>query len=393
MRVSVGSPAPEVQGVARLSEDGSHVYFVAKGVLTVGTNREGREPVAGANNLYVFERDAADPGGRLTFIATLSSETQAELAGKDKSCAGPEKEECEEAFQAEARRVNRRDEPDWEKSDYGRPVQATPDGRFLVFSSAADLTPGDTAGTQQIFEYDAQSEQLVRVSIGQTPSETESANTNGATIPIQPFTAAARPPAVTGTSLAVSGDGAVVVFASAGALTPSALRASEAGAESVYEYRSSGSLSNGAVNLVSDGGNTESAYAVGLDASGNDVFFSTTDPLLVQDVDTQRDLYDARVDGGFPAPVAVAGCEGEACQGGASLLRPFGVPGSANLTADGNVASPAPTSLKPPTAPRTTATRTLKCKRGFTKRKSRCVNNEKRRARAGRAANHRGGHS
>ena len=31
VRVSTGSVAPEVQGVARVSEDGSHVYFVAKG--------------------------------------------------------------------------------------------------------------------------------------------------------------------------------------------------------------------------------------------------------------------------------------------------------------------------------------------------------------------------
>ena len=39
--------AAEVQGVARVSEDGSHIYFVAKGILTQGPNREGREPVGG----------------------------------------------------------------------------------------------------------------------------------------------------------------------------------------------------------------------------------------------------------------------------------------------------------------------------------------------------------
>ncbi|HWJ20250.1 MAG TPA: hypothetical protein VNR65_16155, partial [Geobacterales bacterium] len=45
IRISTGSATPEVQGVMRVSEDGSHVYFVAGGVLTSGPNGEGDEPV------------------------------------------------------------------------------------------------------------------------------------------------------------------------------------------------------------------------------------------------------------------------------------------------------------------------------------------------------------
>ena len=41
----------------------------------------------------------------------------------------------------------------------------------------------------------------------------------------------------------------------------------------------------------------------------------TTQRLVAQDTDTQWDFYDARVDGGFPAPVVPAGCVGDACQG------------------------------------------------------------------------------
>ena len=155
VRVSGGSETPEVQGVARVSENGSHVYFVAKGVLTTeprgGGCVEKCLPAPGANNLYVFERDAANRGGRTAFIATLSSETEAELVKAKEACTGGEKVECEERAEQAFNQRNRADSADW----YGSSVQSTPDGQFLVFDSVADLTPGDTSVEPQVFEYDA----------------------------------------------------------------------------------------------------------------------------------------------------------------------------------------------------------------------------------------------
>ena len=56
----------------RSSEDGSHVYFVAKGVLTSIPNTSlasGQQvAVAGQDNLYVYERDSAFPNGHLAFV-------------------------------------------------------------------------------------------------------------------------------------------------------------------------------------------------------------------------------------------------------------------------------------------------------------------------------------
>src|SRR5579871_2448300 len=52
--LSPGSPTPEVQGVARISEDGSHVYFVARGVLTSSQNEFSEPPAEGQDNLYVY---------------------------------------------------------------------------------------------------------------------------------------------------------------------------------------------------------------------------------------------------------------------------------------------------------------------------------------------------
>ncbi len=312
VRVSTGSAEPEVQGVARVSEDGSHVYFVARGLLTKGP-REGvqgkclaglgsaekleetgaeeqeakAEPVTkgslcrpkqGRDNLYVFERDAAYPGGRVAFIATLAEG----------------------------------DSEDWGAEDL-RPVQATPDGRFLVFDSIADLMGGDPIEQSQVFEYDAESEQLARVSIGEGEEpEMKSANENGSVIEA-PFYEEGDGPSATEaqTGRAVSDDGSTVMFISGGALT-SKVETAE-GVTSVYEYHSGGSIDDGAVYLLSDGVNTRNALSNGLDASGQDAFFATADSLLLQDVDTQYDIYDARIDGGFPTPDPPAGCVGEAC--------------------------------------------------------------------------------
>jgi hypothetical protein len=313
VRVSMGSEEPMVQGVARVSEDGSHVYFVAKSVLT-GRNAEGSEPVVGGENLYVFERDATYPAGRVAFVATLSAA----------------------------------DAPDWEADDADRPVQVTPDGRFLVFESVADLTAGDTSSEPQVFEYDALAERLVRVSTGQVgyASGLANANAHGSEIPFQYYAGnEGFQPAMATSHLAVSavGEGGQVVsrvvFQSKGALTPGAEGAAAAGASSVYEYRSVGSIANGDVYLISDGTNKLSArvaYVGGLDETGGDVFFTTADPLLAQDVDTNYDIYDARIGGGFTAP-AQAGCEGEACQGAPSVGPSFGVAGSVGAAAGGNL--------------------------------------------------------
>ncbi len=317
VRVSTGSEEPEVQGVARVSEDGTHVYFVAKGVLS-GANAEGREPVLGGENLYVFERDAVYPAGRVAFVATLSP---ADLV-------------------------------DWEAEDERRPVQVTPDGRFVVFQSVADLTAGDTSSEPQVFEYDALAERLVRVSTGQAgyASGLANANAHASEIPGQDYNefTVGFLPAEAATHLAVSAvdeSGQMVsrvVFQSKGALTLGAEVAAAAGASSVYEYRSVGSIADGGVYLISDGTNKQNAYLGGLDASDADVFFGTADPLLAQDVDTNYDLYDARSGGGFPAPARPTECEGEGCQGTPSSAPPsFGVAGSVGAAADGNLPPPA----------------------------------------------------
>jgi hypothetical protein len=220
----------------------------------------------------------------------------------------------------------------------------TPDGRFLVFQSVADLTAGDASSEQQVFEYDSRTESLVRVSVGQVgyAGGMASANAHSSSIPTQQYGERLLPTEAA-TNLAVSGDGSKVVFNSAGALAPGAEVAAAAGVYSAYEYRSVGAIANGNVYLIADGTNALSAFAFGLGASGQDVFFATADPLLAQDGDNQYDVYDARSGGGFPVPAVAAGCVGEACQGAVSGPVSFGSPGSVSSAGAGN--------LSPPVAP------------------------------------------
>ncbi len=310
---SVSEPTADVQGVTAISEDGSHVYFVAKGVLTTVANGAGEHAQSGAENFYVYERDAEYPDGRTVFIAT---------------CEGIGREQS----------------------------QTTPDGRFLAFASGCRLTPGDTSSARQVFEYDAQTGSLVRVSTG--PEELDSNGSTaeeGASIVKQINEGAgARGGALART---MSDDGSFVFFESPVGLTPQALngvkvteKSSLGGplggpgtgepiyAENVYEYH------DGRVWLIgSDASPAESQSKValiGTTASGGDVFFRTEDPLVLQDTDTQVDFYDARVGGGFPAPVVPTGCVGDACQGSPSTPPGFGAPSSVVFSGGGNVVPP-----------------------------------------------------
>jgi hypothetical protein len=356
VRVSSGSAAPEVQGVARVSEDGSHVYFVARGVLT--SEADGSLPaghqraLAGGDNLYV-----ADTGtGRVSFIGMLCSDMEESGAlGGVAECPSSET-----------------DASDWHASD-NRPVQATPDGQFVVFESVADLTPGDTSVQPQVFEYDAVSGELVRVSRGASddePQGTESADANASLIEAQRYSEISTP-AEAGTALAVSGDGGVVVFGSAGALTGGVVAATAREVSNGYEYRSAvgsgGSLAGGDVFLVSSAGRGVPQ----LDASGGDVFFDSPLSLVPQDTDSQIDIYDARVDGGFPGPVSPVECEGPACSGTSLAPPPLTASGSASVTGSGNLAPPPVVTpvVKPKPKPKS-----AKCKKGYAKnKKGKCV--------------------
>lgn len=75
--------------------------------------------------------------------------------------------------------------------------------------------------------------------------------------------------------------------------------------------------------------------------AGNEVAFETAEPLLPSDGDTAPDIYVARENGGYPAPPRTAPCSGEACQGPAGALLAQTAPASGSLEGSGNIKRPA----------------------------------------------------
>ena len=298
--------------------------------------RKATSPTPGQDNLYVWEE------GRTAFIATLSSA----------------------AFKL------------------GQ-AQATPDGDSLVFMSSADLLPGDTSTISQVFLYEAQHEALRWVSEGQGGSEDGDTTTDPASLtsgPIKevgPISEIAEGDRLGEGRRVISGDGSVVVFESNAALTGQV----HGGKHNVYLWR------EGDLNLISDGtpagthhdGSAEGSDGlVGIDAAGQNVFFTTEAPLVAQDSDELSDLYDAHVGGGFPAPKVVE-CSGEGCQGALSTPLMAVAPGSLSPGGAGNQTPqplPSPTKPKPKPKPLTRSeklARALKvCAKDRAKRRARC---------------------
>jgi hypothetical protein len=135
----------------------------------------------------------------------------------------------------------------------------------------------------------------------------------------------------------------------------------------VYEWE------NGRVFLISTGTSDENSYVGDESASGNDVFFSTTQGLSPGDTDEAYDVYDARVPRPGDNPPAVpAPCEGDVCQGPPSEPNLLGAPASATFNGLGNPTPPvaAPAVVKP-------TVKAKGCKKGFTKKKNKCIKNKK----------------
>jgi hypothetical protein len=314
--------APEVTSVAEVAKDGGRVYFKATGVLTSTPNENGEaaSEVAG-EKLYAYDTET----GEMSFVAA------GEGAGS---------------------------------------FDTTSDGQFVVFETATDLKgTGDRSTVNQLFEYDTETGGVARVSVGQrspggyeceatgTPEEGYDCNGNTNVGEDAP-----RMVPTPGSSVSENG---TVVFTSQLALTPQAVSGAPRETENVYEYR------GGQVYLISPGNEAEEIpYEVhqertrlfGIDESGKDVFFSTADSLVPQDTDTQFSWYDAREDGGFPAPAATPGCSGETCQGplaATPLLPPLD---SETATGGGNVPVSSGVSVvgKPKTAAQVRAERLAK---------------------------------
>jgi hypothetical protein len=370
----------EALGMPGASEDGSYVYFIARGNLTGSAENEHGETAQGSEpNLYV--RD----DGVTSFVAVLSDT----------------------------------DEPDWAENGGsgdeggmnlgGLTARVSSDGSWLAFMSQRSLTGYDNRDAvsgqpdEEVFLYHAaaaagEAGKLICASCDPSgvrphgvPYHQLEYGAGGLAFGRIPGFAnsqliAANVPAWSGPE-EFGGvhqpryliDEGRLFFDSSDALVSH----DSNGTGDVYEYEPPGvgscatgvssfaASSGGCLNLISSGTSKEESAFLDASESGDDVFFLTAAQLSKRDTDTSYDVYDARVGGGEVEPVKPVECQGDACQGFVEAPNDA-TPGSLIFSGPGN--------LKPlaQTPPKKTAaqlqaeklTKTLKaCKKDKSKRK------------------------
>jgi hypothetical protein len=344
------------------SRDLSSVYFIDTGVLP-GQNAEGREPQAGADNLYVSRYDGETREWTTSFIA---SPPQGVGSGR----------------------------------------QISPDGRWLAFESETSLTGYDNNGPrcipiyiggtkqvigyrfgpcQEVYLYDAQAGRLACASCN--PS-------GGRPVGHSSFIGGGS---VTGAGRALFDPGRLF-FNSGDALVPQDIN----GNTDVYEFEPPGvggctpasatfnTATGGCVALISSGVASGPSEFLDASATGADVFFSTGERLVPRDVDNLIAVYDAHeCTAASPCPassILPPPCTTEASCIASPSPQPsiFGPPSSATFSGPGNLTPEVVVVVV-----KKVTKKAVKCKKNFVKhKKGKCVR-QKSKKRAKRASHNR----
>jgi len=401
-----------------VGEENSYVYFVANGVLAsnenanketaqLGSCREkGTEELAGEHtcSLYVdhYKGTEWEPP---KFVATLvgGNYGSSEIIGDEGDWVG---------FEGGALAT--------QNGPVHHTVRVTPDGAMLAFESERSLTGYDnepvepgagasgsgdhcterggelkTTGNldlavpcREVYLYDAVTGKLVCASCDPSGAR-----------PVGPAELGGTEEDGTAANLAASSfylprnlseDGDRLFFQTLDPLVPH----DGNGKLDVYEWEATGEGTCrqpvGCIYPVSDVAGDYESYFMDASPSGDDVFIATADQLLPSDTDTRRDVYDVRVEGGFPVTASPPACDnGDSCKLPVSPQPGvFGPTGSATFNGIGNF--PAAVGGRGPNPPKQTTKETVKCKKGFVKNKrGKCVRkpkSKKHKAKANRRA-------
>jgi hypothetical protein len=315
----VGDGASVLNGTVAISGDGSHVYFAAAGVLTTDPSPAGRnasEYLAGDPKLYGW--DAVSEA--VEFIGPLSPD-DASLWGSFGT------------FQNAAYPV-----PATGEDGNGNEVGG--DGGTLLFQTRAPITANDADGGKlDAFRYDAKAGPATLQCVSCRPGGPDA----------EPFDvvrrtakATGRQAVLAGTAFAeadrwVSEDGETVALSTAQRLLPADTN------EFIDEYlwrEGKLSLLPGATQLPGMLAIGEEAPLAMLSHDGEEVGFTSYLPLLSSDTDAVADVYVARVGGGFPGPVDLSLCAGEACQASGSTGPAAPSTATATFSGRGNASDP-----------------------------------------------------
>ena len=265
-------------GDTSIAHESGEIFFYSPEQL------EGSKGILNQENLYVF-RD-----NRSKYVATFAP-------GMD--CEPGEAGECG-------------------NGPVGR-MDVSPSGNHMAFITNQQLTGYDNFGVDEMYTYEPESGNIVCVSCdpsGAPPAGGTSGADDG---------------------LFMANDGRTFFY------TPDALVSQDSNeAPDVYEYV------EGRPQLITSGtgaDNTErpsnrNVGLAGVSEDGVNVYFSTFDTLVSQDRDGQfAKYYDARTNGGFPAPPAYAPCDAaDECHGaGSTAPAAVQIGSAASLGSAGNV--------------------------------------------------------
>ncbi len=296
---------------AAASQDASHVFFISPSQL------DGSNGTAGQPNLYVWD------GTTMRFIETVPSSEVADTIGlysarinnwsagvKGRDASGPYQITPGSAIATGGIEGNVRSL-----------IQVTPDGSAALIQTKVELSSYDNGGHTEIYRYETATGATECVSC--SPSGDPA--TQGAEFSIRN-----EPPQSTGQRSVLnnlSADGHTAFFESLDDLVP----ADHDGKRDVYEWH------DGELSLISGGNSQIDDYFMGATPDGSNVMFRSADGLIqdAQDPGVPA-IYDARVNGGFPASQTKPDCQGDACQNDPTSPPPDTNPGS-HHTQPGNV--------------------------------------------------------
>jgi hypothetical protein len=279
----------EVSAFLGASDDGSHIYFLARGQLLPGRGNTRAENEADDDySVYGVS------GGKVSFVGTVGTSLAT--------------------------------------------AQASADGRYLLFESNADVTGYQSDGASEAYLYDADTGREGSVTCLSCRPDGHPSIADASYEPLAEGSSAQNalhPPRI------LSGPAGEprAVFSSPDALVPGAVE----GEGNLYEW------AHGQVFLLTSepaGSNVEPGKThievqfVGASNDATDLYFTTPQTLSWEDGDARNSVYDARVGGGFPEPAAPpAPCDPDSegtCQGPARLVGATPGAASANFVGPGN---------------------------------------------------------
>jgi len=291
-----------VAGFVGGSMDGSRVYFAAAGQLVPGQGRTFAEnQQAGTYSIY-----GTSAGGDVSYAGSIRNGKLQDLP-----------------------RATVLD------GMVGKTSRVSPDGRYLLFESNDKVTDYDSGGLAEAYLYDAEATTEATVCV----SCRQDGRTSTRPLRNRPLkSAGGSNPLFELRSLVDSGGEVKVFFTSLDRLATGAVE----GRTNLYEW-SHGQIfhiatePDGLRGPIFDDRLAEFVYFAGASADGTDLYLATAETLNWEDGDERISVFDARIGGGFPEPVAPpAPCnpavEGS-CQAPGSQAPP--IPGAASKTLSG----------------------------------------------------------